>query len=500
MSQAVRVRFAPAPTGALHVGGVRTALFNWLFARKHQGVFVLRIEDTDEARSTEESLRRILEGFGWVGLDWDEGPDVGGPFGPYLQSQRLDVYQPYFEKLLQAQTAYPCYCTPEELAARREQMEARGLPPRYDGRCRRLPAADRERLESEGRPVCLRFRMPETGSVEFEDLVHGRKTWENSALDDFVVRKSSGFPTYNFACVVDDALMHISHVIRAEQHLSNTPRQVHLVRALGFEPPLYAHVSHVLAPDRSKLSKRHGATDINEFRELGYLPEAMVNFLALLGWSTGDEQEIMSRQELIQRFDLARAGKSGAIFDLKKLDWMNGQYLNAMPTDELARRALPVLVRAGLMAAEPGTEELAYLRQVLELMRERLKTLNDLTSLGGFFFRDEVEPDEKAQGKWLSKSWVAEVLTAVAEALEALPEFTLETVEHALRGVAEQLGRPASEVIHPTRAAVSGMTMGPSLFHLLVVLGRSRVVLRLRRAALRSRQGACGAGGPGGGG
>lgn len=472
------------------MGGVRTALFNWLFARKHQGAFVLRIEDTDEARSSEESLRSILEGFRWVGLDWDEGPDVGGRFGPYVQSQRVDVYQPYFQKLLEAQRAYACYCTPEELAERRRQMEATGLPPRYDGRCRRLTEAERERLESEGRPSCLRFRMPESGSVAFEDLVHGPKTWENSALDDFVIRKSSGLPTYNFACVVDDALMQISHVIRAEQHLSNTPRQVHLANALGFGPPLYAHVSHVLARDRSKLSKRHGATDLNEFRELGYLPEAMLNFLVLLGWSTGDEQEIMSREELVERFDLARAGKSGAIFDATKLEWMNGEYIKELPLDELVECALPVLEREGLMPESPGAEELAYLGQVLELMRERLKTLNDLISLGGFFFREEVEPDEKAQRRWLGKAWVPEVLTAVADALDDLPDFSVQSVEQAVRGVAARMGRKAADAIHPTRAAVSGMTMGPSLFHMLAVLGAQRVIPRLRAAAARGRKGA----------
>ncbi|MFQ6133715.1 MAG: glutamate--tRNA ligase [Armatimonadota bacterium] len=499
MGGQVRVRFAPSPTGALHVGGVRTALFNWLFARKHGGAFVLRIEDTDEARSTEESLRGILEGFRWVGLDWDEGPDVGGPFGPYVQSERLDLYEPYFEKLLAEGKAYACYCTPEELAERRKQMAARGVPPRYDGRCRRLSEAEGERLAAQGRLHCLRFRMPEAGTVEFEDLVHGVQSWENSALDDFVVRKSSGFPTYNFACVVDDALMAISHVVRAEQHLSNTPRQVHLAEALGFEPPVYAHVSHVLAPDRSKLSKRHGATDINEFRELGYLPEAMLNFLVLLGWSTGDEQEIMSREELIQRFDLARAGKSGAVFDATKLEWMNGQYINGMALAALAERTLPVLQRAGLMPAEPSEEELAYLREVLELMQERLKTLNDLPSLGGFFFSEEVEPDEKARRKWLSKDWAPEMLTGVADALERLPDFTVEAVEAAVRGVAKALGRQAAEAIHPTRAAVSGMTMGPSLFHMLVVLGPSRVIPRLRRAAAAGREGAYRAAASGGG-
>jgi glutamyl-tRNA synthetase len=483
MSDPVRVRFAPSPTGALHVGGVRTALFNWLFARKHEGVFVLRIEDTDEARSTEESRRSILEGFRWVGLEWDEGPDVGGPYGPYVQSERRPIYDRYAQRLLDADLAYPCYCTPDELQARREQMERRGIAPRYDGRCRSLTPEQRAALEAEGRPSCLRFRMPTTGAVQFEDLVHGPKQFDNRLLEDFIVRKSSGFPTYNFACVVDDHEMRISHVIRAEQHLSNTPRQIHLYDALGLPRPLYAHVSHVLAPDRSKLSKRHGATDLGEFRDLGYLPEAMLNYLALLGWSTGDETEIMSADELVRRFDLDRVGKSGAIFDRPKLDYVNSEYIKAMPAPELAKRAIPVLQRAGLLPEHVSPEQHSYVERVVDLMRERLKTLRDLVDLGAYFFADVVHPDEKARRQWLDQDWVPGVLGQLAARLADVEPWRLEAIEQAVRAVAEEQGLSGGQVIHPTRAAVTGMTFGPGLFELLAVLGRDRVLARLRAAA-----------------
>ncbi len=485
MSHGVRVRFAPSPTGALHVGGVRTALFNWLFARRHAGVFVLRIEDTDEARSTEESRRAILAGFRWVGLEWDEGPDVGGPYGPYVQSERMAVYERHFQRLLEADVVYACYCTAEELKARRAEMERKGVPPRYDGRCRSLTAQQRAAREAEGRTSCLRLRIPTEGTVEFEDLVHGPKSFENRLLEDFVVRKSSGFPTYNFACVVDDAEMHITHVIRAEQHLSNTPRQLHVIEALGLQRPLYAHVSHVLAPDRSKLSKRHGATDVNEFRQLGYLPEAVLNYLALLGWSTGDETEIMPRDELIRRFDLDRVSKSGAIFDPQKLDYVNSEYIKAMPPAELCQRAIPVLQEAGLLAADVSDEQRAYVERVVDLMRERLRTLNDLVDLGAYFFTDVAHPDEKARRKWLDQEWVPDVLAETADRLAELDEWSVDAIEQAVREVAAGEGLSGAKVIHPTRAAVTGMTFGPGLFELLQVLGPQRVLPRLRRAAGR---------------
>jgi glutamyl-tRNA synthetase len=485
-----RVRIAPSPTGGLHVGVVRTALFNWLFARRHGGAFVLRIEDTDEARSTEESLNAIIKGFQWIGLVWDEGPDVAGPYGPYIQSERLDIYEEHFEKLLADDAVYRCFCTPEELAERRKQQTAAGRPPMYDRRCRRLSAREAEELAAEGRPACLRFRMPEDGNTHFDDLVFGSMQFQNPTIDDFVIRKTSSWPTYNFACVVDDYLMKISHVIRAEQHLSNTPRQVQLLKALGYEPPIYAHVPHVLAPDRTKYSKRHGATDLSEFGQQGYLPEAMLNYLALLGWSTGDEQELMSADELIGRFDLGRVGKAGGIFDIEKLSWMNGQYIRQMPPADLAEQLMPALQAEGMLPETLTDEQRDYAERVAELMAERLRTLSDIVELGAYFFSDEITYDDKAKSKWLRKEATPETLERLADALETLDEFSVEAIEEVARGLAEEMGVSAAKVIHPARAAVSGMTFGPSLFHLLELVGQERVVSRLRKAAELSRAGA----------
>ena len=468
---------------------VRTALFNWLFARNHGGTFILRIEDTDEERSTLDSLRSILSGFRWVGLTWDEGPDVGGPHGPYIQSERTGIYAGYFERLLAEGGAYPCFCTPAELKQRREEMAKRGLAPKYDGKCRTLADEQRRAFETEGRPSCLRFRMPQSGRTEFDDLVYGHMQFDNIGLDDFVIRKTSGFPTYNFACVVDDALMHVTHVIRAEQHLSNTPRQVRLLAALGFPEPLHAHVSHVLAPDGTKLSKRHGATDIDEFRRAGFLPEALLNFLALLGWSTGDEKEVMTVEELTRRFSLHRISRSGAVFDIEKLRWMNGQYINSVPLSRLVEVGVPFVQERGLLEAELSEARKAYVAGVLALMRERLRTLEDCVSLAGFFFVEEVTYDERARAKWLSLEWVPDVLSLAADRLEALPGFEPEHIEAAIRGLAQDLGRKSAEIIHPTRAAVTGLTLGPGLFDLVALLGRDRVVARLRRAACLARAG-----------
>ncbi|MDI3299684.1 MAG: glutamate--tRNA ligase, partial [Bacillota bacterium] len=328
MSSGVRVRFAPSPTGYLHLGGARTALFNWLFARHHGGSFILRIEDTDRQRSSEASVRAITEGLRWLGLDWDEGPEAGGAFGPYFQSQRQQGYRQAAASLLERGLAYPCYCTAEELELRRKQALAEGRAPRYDRRCLRLSAAERERLEREGRRPALRLLAPDEGVTVVHDLVRGDVEFENAAvMDDFVIMKSDGFPTYNFAAVVDDAAMRVTHVLRAEEHLSNTPKQLAVYRALGLEPPAFGHLPMILAPDRSKLSKRHGAIAVEEFRERGYLPEAMVNYLALLGWSPGDEEEFFTREELVARFDLDRVGRQPAVYDVEKLTWMNAHYL-----------------------------------------------------------------------------------------------------------------------------------------------------------------------------
>jgi nondiscriminating glutamyl-tRNA synthetase len=485
----VRARFAPAPTGALHVGGAHTALFTWLFARHEGGKFVLRIEDTDEVRSTEESLAAIYDGLRWLELDWDEGPDVGGPYGPYVQSERLDLYNQYVQRLLDAGRAYPCYCTPEELEERREIMRKRGIPPRYDGRCRSLSEQDRQRLEAEGRKPCINFRIREGGTTVVNDLIRGEVGFDNALMGDFVIRKTSGYPTYHMAVVVDDHLMQISHVIRAEEHLSNTPRHLQLMEALEIAPPQFAHLPIILGPDRTKLSKRHGATNLTEYREQGFLPEAMRNFLALIGWSTGTEQEVLDLEELIQQFTLAGVSKSPGIFDLEKATWLNGEYLKRADAEYVADMAAPFLRREGLIEAEPAPERRQWLVQVVHLMKERTRLLTDFLSWARYFFTDDYPYDERAREKWLSREEVPERLEMLADRLEALDTWDVDSIERAVRGLAEELDVSAAKVIHPCRAAVTGQTIGPSLFHLMELLPQESVVARLRRTAELSRAG-----------
>ncbi len=469
----VRVRIAPSPTGYLHVGTARTALFNWLFARKNNGKFLLRIEDTDQERSKPEFEQDIVEGLKWIGLDWDE-PIV-------YQSQRLGLYRREAQRLLEMGKAYPCFCTPEELEERRQAMLAKGVAPKYDRKCRRLTQVERERLMKEGRPYVLRFAMPLEGEVVFHDIIRGEIGFANRELDDFVIVKSDGFPTYNFACVVDDHEMGITHVIRGEDHISNTPRQLHLYMTLGYEPPQFAHLPLLLGSDRSKLSKRHGAVSLNEYRKMGILPEAMVNFLALLGWYPRDQQEIKTREQLIAEFELSEVKPSGAIFELEKLLWMNGHYIRQKPVDELARMLVPYFAQWGWVHDPPTEEEWSYLLQVTPLIQERMRTLSEAVESAEFFYREPENYDDKARSR-LSKDGVAELLSELSNRLEALTEFSVEQVEETVRQLAAERNLKAAEVIHPTRAAVTGRMEGPSLFHLMAVLGKERCVGRLKKA------------------
>ena len=479
----VRVRFAPSPTGFLHVGGAHTALFNWLFARHEGGTFVLRIEDTDELRNTPEAEQAIKDGLRWLGLDWDEGPDVGGPCGPYLQSERLDLYNEFAQRLIEAGRAYECFCTPEELEQRREVMRARGLPPRYDNRCRNLPAEHVQRLRAEGRACALRFRMREAGHTVIHDLIRGDVSQDNSLLGDLVIRKTSGFPTYHFAVVVDDHLMRITHIIRGEEHLINTVAHRQLQDALGIEPPQYAHLGILLDEKRAKLSKRHEAVDLGTYQDRGILPEAMVNFLALIGWTTGTEEEILSIRELIERFVLDRVSKAPGVFDLSKLEWFNSQHINRAPAERLAELALPVLVEAGLFEADPTPERRQYLLRVIELMRDRMKTINDLRDWASYFFTEDYPYDEQARSKWLDKPETPAILEELRTSLRVVGPWNAEGIEAGVRLVANELGLSGGKVIHPCRAAVTGRTVGPSLFHLLELLPQQTVIARLRRAA-----------------
>ncbi|MCS7264587.1 MAG: glutamate--tRNA ligase [Armatimonadetes bacterium] len=467
------VRIAPSPTGYLHVGTARTALFNWLFARKNKGKFLLRIEDTDRERSKPEFERDIIEGLKWLGLDWD-GNIV-------YQSQRLDLYHREAQRLVEMGKAYPCFCTQEELEQRKREMLAKGAAPKYDRKCRRLSIEERERLIKEGRPYVLRFAMPLEGEVVFNDIVRGKIRFANRELDDFVILKSDGFPTYNFACVVDDHDMGITHVIRGEDHISNTPRQLHLYMALGYDLPQFAHLPLLLGSDRSKLSKRHGAVSLNEYRKMGILPEAMVNFLALLGWYPRDQQEIKSREQLIAEFELSDVKPSGAIFDLEKLLWMNGHYIRQKQPEELAKMLVPCFAQKGWVHDPPTEEEWHYLLQLTPLIQERMRTLSESTDLADFFYREPESYDEKAQSR-LMREGVADCLLELSNRLETLEEFTVEQVEKTVRQLAAEKGLKASEIIHPTRAAITGRMEGPSLFHLMAVLGKERCVGRLKRA------------------
>ncbi len=485
----VRTRFAPSPTGNLHVGGAHTALFAWLFARHEGGKFILRIEDTDEVRSTEESLAAIYNGLEWLGVDWDEGPDVGGPFAPYVQSERLDIYTEQINRLLDSGRAYRCFCTPEELDERREIMRARGIPPRYDGRCAHLPDDQVESLLAEGRPYCVRFRVEETGSTVIRDIVRGEVSFENALLGDFVIRKTSGYPTYHMAVVVDDYLMQISHVIRAEEHLANTPSHVQLMDALGFERPLYAHLPLILGPDKTKLSKRHGAINLLDYREQGFLPEAMRNFLAIIGWSAGAEQEILDMDELIAKFTLEGVSKSSGVFDLEKAVWLNGEYLKAIDAERLTEILLPLLREKGLFEDDPTDARMAWLIAVVDLMKERTRLLTDFITWGSYFFTDEFIYDNKARKKWLSREDVPDRLDMLAERLADVQVWDVDAIEAAIRGLAEELGVGAGQIIHPCRSAVTGQTIGPSLFHLLELLPQETVVARLVRAAQLGRAG-----------
>ncbi len=479
----VRVRFAPSPTGYLHVGGARTALYNYLFARANGGTFILRIEDTDAARSTAESLGAILEGMRWLGLSWDEGPEAGGRFGPYFQADRRDRYHLHARTLVEAGRAYPCYCTAAELEERRQAQLARGEAPRYDGRCRGLDAAGRARMEEEGRTAALRFALPEPGEeVAWDDIVRERVAFQSAVLDEFVILRSDGLPTYNFACVVDDHEMEITHVIRGDDHISNTPRQLLLYQAFGWGPPQMAHVPMILGADGSRLSKRHGATAVGSYRELGFIPEAMVNFLVLLGWSFDGQREMFTLAELESLFRLDRVGANPAVFDLVKLEWMNGQHLKRLSEEERVARAVAFLESRGWDLSQRTPEWRTIL---VRAIGDRLKTLVDAERYGAFALQDRLEIDPEAWNALLQKPQVAARLTALAERAAADAEFSIASLEPILRGLATEQGIKAGELIGAARIALTGRTVSPGIFEVMWLLGRERTVTRLHAAAAR---------------
>jgi nondiscriminating glutamyl-tRNA synthetase len=490
----VRCRIAPSPTGPLHIGTARTALFNYLFARQHGGTFVLRLEDTDEARSTLAFERDILEGLHWLGIDWDEGPEVAGlpargPFGPYRQSERREQYRAAIERLLAEDRAYPCFCTAEDLAADREAQLAAHRDPAYVGRCAGLGDAEREARRAEGRSAVIRFRIGE-GRVEFDDLIRGHVGIETSALGgDLVIARSDGSPLYHFVVVVDDIAMRITHVIRGEDHLSNTPKHVLLFRALGAEPPVFAHLPLILNPDRSKMSKRKSQTAIEAYRSQGYIREAIVNHLALLGWSSGSDEEVFSLDDLEARFDVGRVQPSGAIFDLARLDWLNGQWIRRLPPDELIERALPFLVHAvaeqaarGVRTRTPTADDLAPL---LPLVVERLPRLDAIGPMLDFVFVDDLDVDPAIL---IPKRWdAATTAVALAAATQVIGSvgavsFEADELEPPLRALCEGQGWKAGDLFMAIRVAITGRTATPPLFDTMVAIGYERTLLRLRAA------------------
>jgi glutamyl-tRNA synthetase len=476
-SQPVRVRFAPSPTGYLHVGGARTALFNWLFARHHEGVFILRIEDTDRLRSTEESLGGILSSMRWLGLDWDEGPGVGGEYEPYYQMQRLPFYRAVMDQLLEHGDAYYCYCTPQELQERRKAALAAGRAPGYDRRCRHLTSKERSALEAENRRRAVRFAMPLEGETVVDDLIRGQVHFANEQLDDLVIVKADKTPTYNFAVVVDDMLMRISHVIRGDEHLANTPRQIRIYQALGYPLPRFAHVSMILGEDRTKLSKRHGATSLGDYQDAGYLPDALFNFLALLGWAYDDRTEIMTRDQIIEHFTLEKVNPAPAVFSRDKLLWMNGVYIRKLRAHDLAPCLLPYLENAGVKA------DIDVVERVTPLIQERIKVLADAVELVDFFFQEEItyEPQLLVGRKMLAADSLA-ALRRVSTVLDGLSDFDEATLDRILRDLARKLELKAGQLFGVIRVAVTGKTVAPPLFETLSILGRERVLSRIQKA------------------
>jgi len=481
MEEQVRVRFAPSPTGMLHVGNARTALFNFLFARQMRGTYILRLEDTDAERSTPEAERAILEDLRWLGLDWDEGPDRGpdkspdpdGKFGPYRQSERLELYRRYARDILEKGQAYRCYCTPEELEEKRKRFLARGIPPKYDGRCRHLTPEEERSFQEAGRPASLRFWV-QARRVDFEDLVKGRMSFDGHGIGDFTILRSDGTATYNFAVVVDDALMQVSHVIRGEDHLTNTPRQILLYQTLGFPLPKFAHLPMILGPDRSPLSKRHGATSVAHFREQGILPEALANYLALLGWSAEDGQEIFDLEELSHKFSLGRVSRSSAVFDTDKLKWVNRAHLKQIRGSEALDLARPFLKKAGV-ATEQKSEE--WLISALEAVWGEINTLTELAEPLQFLFDENwrLEPEVK---KIFTQEQNRKVILGLVQELQEVEEVNQENYKRIISAVGKKIGLSGKNLYLPLRAALTGKTRGPELEKIFLLLGKKGILQR----------------------
>jgi glutamyl-tRNA synthetase len=477
MNSKVRVRFAPAPTGLLHIGNARTALFNFLFAKRYQGAFVLRIEDTDVERSTDTSIDRIIEDLKWLGISWTEGPDRDGPLGPYRQTQRLSTYREFADRLLQEGKSYKCFCSPERLDNVRKEQLAKGKMPRYDGRCRSLSEAEITGMESSGLRPVIRFHVGR-GAILFEDLIHGKMNFDSAGIGDFIIVRSDGMAAYNFACVIDDHLMDITHVIRGEDHLSNTPRQILLYQALAWQPPIFAHHPLILGPDRSPLSKRHGATAVSQYREEGFLPEALENYLVLLGWTPPSGQETLPIDRMVEEFSIQDISKSAPVYNRKKLEWLNSTYIRAKDEGQLSKLLIPYLQKSGIRTDQIDPQ---WLNQISELLKENFVVLSQVEEYLGIFFDDKFSFEERAK-TILQDPRNRHTLAAVLEFLEYSSDTRSDEKTSLLSQLEEKTGRKGKDLYAPLRAAVTGKTKGPELAKTLPLLGKQRIIQRLKMA------------------
>lgn len=478
----MKVRFAPSPTGPFHIGGARSALFNWLLARREGGTFLLRIEDTDLVRSTRESEENIKAALKWLGMDWDEGIDVGGDNGPYRQTERLDIYKEVTDRLIAEGKAYYCYCTEEELEAERQAQLARGETPKYNGHCRHLTEEQRAAYEAEGRKPTVRLRVPLNETVAFDDMVRGHVSFESNGIGDFVIVKSDGIPVYNYAVVIDDHTMEVTHVIRAEEHLSNTPRQIVIYNALGWEVPTFGHISLIMGKDGKKMSKRHGATSVEQYKNLGYLPEAINNFLALMGWAPEGEQELFTTEELIKNFSMDRVAKNPAVFDIDKLNWINFNYMKKLTDEELYTLCLPSLQEAGYASAQPDEEEKARLTMLCVCLKDHISYGAQIKEEAAMFFTDSISIDEEHRDDIkavLAEESCPTVLAAFSDKLKAMDEVTPEQVKAAIKAIMKETKLKGKFVFMPIRVAITGQMHGPDLNYIVPLLGRDTVLARL---------------------
>ncbi|MDR4200323.1 glutamate--tRNA ligase [Bacillus altitudinis] len=482
MGNEVRVRYAPSPTGHLHIGNARTALFNYLFARSQGGKFIIRIEDTDQKRNVEGGEESQLRHLQWLGIDWDESIDKDGGYGPYRQSERNDIYKKYYDELLAKDLAYKCYCTAEELEEEREAQIARSEMPRYSGKCSHLSKEEEDKLIAKGREPSIRFRVPKGEIIKFDDMVKGDISFETDGIGDFVIVKKDGTPTYNFAVAVDDHLMKMTHILRGEDHISNTPKQIMVFNAFGWDVPLFGHMTLIVNENRKKLSKRDESIIqfIEQYKNLGYLPEALFNFIALLGWSPVGEEELFTKEQFIDIFDVNRLSKSPALFDMHKLKWVNNQYVKALDLDQVVALTLPHLQKAGKVSEQLTEEENTWVRKLISLYHEQLSYGAEIVELTELFFKEQIEYNQEAK-EVLAEEQVPEVMASFAGQLERLESFTPDEIKAAIKAVQKETGHKGKKLFMPIRVAVTGQTHGPELPQSIELLGKETVLNRIKQ-------------------